>query len=81
MSNHVGTTPIIADLKGRRVLVTGDFQCYASCAPHIRICAAMHPQSIVKLLLGGLPLSRCHGLRHCKSCQTFVKHSVATEDI
>ena len=24
MSDHVGTTPIIADLKGRRVLVTGD---------------------------------------------------------
>jgi len=77
MSDHVGTTPIIADLKGRRVLVTGEFHCYTSCVPHIRIYAAMHPQTIVRVLVGGLHLSRCHGLRHCKSCEMLVKRSIA----
>lgn len=33
MSDDVGTTPIIADLKGRRVLVTG--RCAASIVYHV----------------------------------------------
>ena len=36
----------------------------------------MHPQSIMKVLLGELLSSRCSGLRHCKSCEISIKYSI-----